>query len=137
MRVEDISNLDALLFVLFLAAASLLVFRLVPRAGPRAEAETFSAAEIARYDGALTKYALTVAAALLVGSLHLAVKSLPPVARWLAQAGRGGHLAANIAYSHMVIVMGGTIAVTGLTWYVLPRVVQRPLYSGTLAQLAF
>lgn len=137
MRVEDISNLDALLFVLFLAAASLLVFRLVPRAGPRAEAETFSAAEIARYDGALTKYALTVAGALLVGSLHLAVKSLPPVARWLAQAGRGGHLAANIAYSHMVIVMGGTIAVTGLTWYVLPRVVQRPLYSGTLAQLAF
>lgn len=137
MRVEDISNLEALVFVIGLIALSALILRLVPRAGPERPATVFDAAEIARHDRALPKYVLTSAAALLLGALHLAVKSVPAVATWLEGAGRGGHLAANIAYSHMVIVMGGTIAVTGLTWYALPRVLRRPLYSDTLAHLAF
>ncbi|HDZ73243.1 MAG TPA: hypothetical protein ENH55_10805 [Aurantimonas coralicida] len=138
MRVEEVSNLDALLFVTVLVAISAIILRLVPRRAdmPKLLA-VFSETEIAAHDRALPKYILTSAAALVLGPLHLAVKSVPAISTWLEGAGRGGHLAANIAYSHMIIVMGGTIAVTGLTWYALPRVLRRPLYSETLAQLAF
>ncbi len=137
MQVENISNIDALLFVLGLVAVSILIFVMIPRADAPARPDVFDDAAITAHDAALPKYLLTAALALVAGALHLAIKSIPPVAAWLAEAGRGGHLAANIAYSHMIIVMGGTIAVTGLTWYVLPRVLRRPLYSGTLAHLAF
>jgi hypothetical protein len=36
-----------------------------------------------------------------------------------------------------MIVGGGTLIATGITWYVLPRVVGRPLASNGLAQAAF
>lgn len=137
MRVEDISNLEALLFIVGLIAVSALILWLVPRSEQAGPVSAFGAADIARHDASLPKYALTSATALVLGGLHLAIKSYPPIAEWLDGAGRGGHLAANIAYSHMVIVMGGTIAVTGLTWYALPRILRRPLYSDTLAHLAF
>lgn len=137
MRVEDITNLDALIFALAAAAVAIAVYLAIPRGGPVSAPELFDDADITRHDAALPKYVLTATAALVIGALHLAFKSVPAVALWLDTAGRGGHLAANIAYSHMIIVMGGTIAITGLTWYALPRILQRPLYSGTLAHLAF
>ncbi|KKM66188.1 hypothetical protein LCGC14_1483740 [marine sediment metagenome] len=137
MRIEDVSNLDALLFLLGILAIAAVVYRLIPREAPAPVLERFSNADITRHDAALPKYGITTTAALVLGALHLAFKSIPSVALWLDQGARGGHLAANIAYSHMIIVMGGTIAVTGLTWYALPRILQRPLYSETLAHLAY
>lgn len=137
MRVEQISNLEALAGVLVLAGIAALLFFLVPPAGPADRPRRFADAEIVRHDAALPKYLLTTALALALGAIHLAVKSIPSIALWLEQGGRGGHLVANVAYSHMVIVLGGTIAVTGLTWYALPRILRRPLYSDTLAHLAY
>ncbi len=137
MLVENISNFDALLFVLALIALSAAVFRAIPPVRPASPDRRFTTDEITRHDQALPKYILTAAAALVLGALHLAVKSIPAVAAWIETAGRGGHLFANIAYSHMIIVLGGTIAVTGLVWYALPRILGRPLYSDTLAHLAF
>lgn len=137
MRLEQVSNLEAVFGIVGLIAVAILIFRLVPRADDGAAPIRSRAADITRHDAALPKYFLVTALALSIGALHLAIRSIPAVAGWLAQGGYGGHLVRDIAYSHMVIVMGGTIAVTGLTWYALPRILRRPLYSDTLAQLAF
>lgn len=137
MRLDSISNLDALLALLALITFSALIFRIVPVGTAPEAPHDYSDDEIRHHDRALLKYPLVTLAALTIGGLHLLVRSLPPVADWLLRGGYGGHLLRDIAYSHMMIVMGGTIAVTGLTWYTLPRILRRPLYSESLAELAF
>lgn len=139
MSIDQVSNLQALGFVALLLAGSWALFRAIPdgRAGPRAVPRRFTEQEITAYDGALPKYALAALVALLVGGVHAAVKSLPPVYAWLSTGGHGGHLVRDIANTHLNIVVGGTVAATGLVWYVLPRVARRPLHSTALATWSF
>lgn len=75
--------------------------------------------------------------ALGIGGLHTVVKNVPGFWHWLWEAGYGGHLFRDLANSHIVIVGGGTILLTGITWYVLPRFTNRPLYSTALAGVSF
>lgn len=93
--------------------------------------------EIERHDRYLPKYFLGAVFALLLGGLQMVVKNYPPLYRWLYQAGYGGHMFRDLANTHIVIVGGGTLLLTAAVWYTLPRVVQRPLYSDSLAHLAF
>ena len=67
----------------------------------------------------------------------MVIKNLPWTAHWLAGAGYAGHLVRDLANTHLMIVGGGTLLATGLCWYVLPRIVGRPLASEGLAQCAF
>src|SRR3989449_3573632 len=67
----------------------------------------------------------------------MVVKNLPWTAEWLANAGYAGHLVRDLSNTHLMIVGGGTLIATGLCWYVLPRIVGRPLASEGLAQGAF
>ncbi len=138
MHIEQITNLEALLGMLAIIMFAGLIFRIVPPVGETTgDLRTLSEADLRAHDASLPKYLLVTTLALMVGAIHLAVRSIPAVANWLASGGYGGHLLRDIAYSHMMIVMGGTIAVTGLTWYCLPRILGRPLYSRALADLAF
>ena len=73
----------------------------------------------------------------MLGSLHMVVKNLPWIAEWLARTGYAGHLVRDLSNTHVMIVGGGTLIATGLCWYVLPRIVGRPLASDGLAQCAF
>ena len=73
----------------------------------------------------------------MLGSLHMVAKNLPWAAEWLAGAGYAGHLVRDLSNTHLMIVGGGTLIATGLCWYVLPRIVRRPLASDGLAQGAF
>lgn len=137
MELNTVSSFDALFALLALIGFAALIFRIIPVGTAPTPAHRFTEDEIRAHDHALSKYLLVTLAALTLGGLHLALRSVPPVADWLMSGGYGGHLARNIAYSHMMIVMGGTVAVTGLSWYVLPRILRRPLYSDTLAEVAF
>src|SRR4051794_32287053 len=67
----------------------------------------------------------------------MAAKNVPPIAEWLARAGYAGHLVRDLSNTHVMIVGGGTLIATGVCWYVLPRIVRRPLASNGLAQCAF
>src|SRR5436309_15878459 len=67
----------------------------------------------------------------------MVVKNLPWLAEWEARAGYAGHLVRDLSNTHVMIVGGGTLISTGLCWYVLPRIVGRPLSSPGLAQGAF
>lgn len=139
MRVESISNTEALLFILGVIAAAVLLFRAVPAGDtvPVTRRSTFTEAETTAYDQHLPKYLLAALTALVVAGGHFAVKSLPPVAEWLAGAGHGGHLVRDIANTHLMIVVGGTVTATALTWFVLPRVLRRPLATPRLAGASF
>jgi len=126
-----------LLFMLVAAAAVIgTVLWLVPGVHVTHKQE-YTQAEISAYDQHIPRYFLAAALALVIGSFHIIVKSVPGFWQWLWQAGYGGHLFRDLANSHIIIVGGGTVLLTGLTWYVLPRITNRPLYSASLAGASF
>lgn len=137
MRIDQISNLEALTFVAGVLVLAVLLARAVPAAGGPPSPRSWSREEITGYDAALPKYGLAALLALALGGVHAAVKTFPPVYGWLADAGRGGYLVRDLANTHLVIVIGGTVAITGLIWYALPRVLGRPLASRHLAGASF
>lgn len=122
------------LLMMALAASVMIgtVLWLVPSARvPRKR--YYTPAEITAYDAQIPRYFLAAAFALLIGGAHTVIKNLPGFWQWLWTAGYGGHLFRDLSNSHIIIVGGGTVLLTGITWYVLPRFVNRPLYSEALA----
>jgi heme/copper-type cytochrome/quinol oxidase subunit 1 len=98
---------------------------------------SYSKKEIRSYDGSIPRYFIAAAAALVIGAVHMIIKNVPGFWQWLWEAGYGGHLFRDLSNSHIIIVGGGTVLLTGLTWYLLPRIANRPLYSNTLASASF
>jgi hypothetical protein len=82
-------------------------------------------------------YALFGVGALFVGALHGVLKNVPGVYPWLMTAGHGGEMAKDLSNTHIVVVGVGTILLSGLTWYVLPRICKRPLFSPGMATASF
>jgi len=75
--------------------------------------------------------------ALCLGGLQGIIQRLPGVSNWLYSAGYGGHMITNLAQTHIVIVGAGTITLTALIYYVLPRILGRPIYSVPLTIISF
>lgn len=126
-----------LLFIVVAAVAMIgTVLWLVPSAQvPRKRA--YTVAEITAYDRQIPRYFIAAAVALLIGGVHILIKSMPGFWQWLWEAGYGGHLFRDLSNSHIIIVGGGTVLLTGITWYVLPRFANRPLFSTALASGSF
>ena len=137
MEIDQITDLQALGFILAVMVVAFVAFRVIPGTKLPPAHPTYKEAEITAYDRSLPKYLLAAILALAVGGVHAVVKSLPPVYAWLTEAGHGGHMVRDLANTHLVIVIGGTVAASGLLWYVLPRVARRPLYSPLLATWSF
>src|SRR5437667_7524221 len=137
MYLQHLSSLQFLSYAAFLGVVIAAVFRILPGRAPPLRTEPYSEDELGRHDRKLAKYFVGGGAFLLLGSLHMVVKNLPWTAEWLARAGYAGHLVRDLSNTHLMIVGGGTLIATGLCWYVLPRIVRRPLASEGLAQGAF
>jgi hypothetical protein len=134
--VKHLSSLQFLSYCAFLAIAIVAVMRLLPGLAPAAARE-YDEEQIGAHDQRLTKYFVAGGAFLALGSLHMVIKNLPWTAEWLARGGYAGHLVRDLSNTHLMIVGGGTLLATGLTWYVRPRISARPLTSEGLAQCAF
>ncbi|MDQ5824990.1 MAG: cbb3-type cytochrome c oxidase subunit I [Chloroflexota bacterium] len=89
------------------------------------------------YDHGLARFFYAAAAALILSAIQGVVQRLPGISDWLRDADYGGHMVTNLAQTHITIVGAGTISMTGLIYYVLPRVCRRPLYSQALTNLSF
>ena len=126
---------DLILIALGIVISAIVVFKMLPGAPIYREHE-FTRAQITAYDREVPRYFLFAALALIIGGAHTVIKSIPGFYNWLWEAGYGGHLFRDLSNSHIVIVGGGTVLLTGITWYVLPRWLNRPLYSNTLASLS-
>ena len=137
MYLKHLSSLQFLSYAAFFAVAIAAVCKLLPGRAPPLRTEPYSEEELSRHDRKLAKYFVAGGAFLVLGSLHMVVKNLPWTAKWLASAGYAGHLVRDLSNTHLMIVGGGTLIATGLCWYVLPRIVGRPLASEGLAQGAF
>lgn len=133
MEIDQITDWQAVAVVAGILAFAWFVLKVIPgfKADPRTDG--FTDQEIRSYDRHVPKYFLMSALALLVGGVHTVIKNVPGFWQWLWEAGYGGHLFRDLSNSHIIIVGGGTVLLTGITWYVLPRITNRPLFSASLA----
>jgi cbb3-type cytochrome oxidase subunit 1 len=137
MYTQRLSSLEFFTYAAFFTVVVLSIASILPGRKPPLRTEPYSDNELQAHDRRLPKYFLTGGAFLLLGGLHMVLKNLPWTAEWLARAGYAGHLVRDLSNTHVMIVGGGTLLSTGLCWYVLPRIVRRPLVSPGLAQGAF
>jgi hypothetical protein len=135
--VKHLSSLQFLSYCAFFAVVIAASVRLLPGVAQPPRRRPYDEEELGRRDGTTTKYFVAGGIFLLLGSVHMVLKNLPWTAEWLARGGYAGHLVRDLSNTHLMIVGGGTLIATGLTWYALPRVVGRPLTSDGLAQCAF
>ncbi len=133
MEIDEITDWQAVAVVIGILVFAWFVLKIIPgfKADPRTDG--FSGEEIRAYDRNIPKYFLMSALALLMGGVHTVIKNVPGFWQWLWEAGYGGHLFRDLSNSHIIIVGGGTVLLTGITWYVLPRITNRPLFSAGLA----
>jgi cytochrome c oxidase cbb3-type subunit 1 len=137
MWVQHLTSLQFLTYVAFFAVAIAAVMRFLPGAPAPVRTEPYDEEELGRHDRRLGKYFVAGGGFLVLGGVHMVLKNLPWTAEWLAGAGYAGHLVRDLSNTHVMIVGGGTLLATGLCWWVLPRIVGRPLASEGLAQYAF
>jgi cytochrome c oxidase cbb3-type subunit 1 len=88
-------------------------------------------------DHGIPRFFYAAGAALLLSAIQGVVQRLPGISDWLAGADYGGHMVSDLAHTHITIVGAGTISLTGLIYYVLPRVTHRPLFSKALTNVSF
>jgi hypothetical protein len=137
MFTQRLSSLEFYTYAAFFAVVVGSISAMLPGRKAPVRTEPYSDDELKAHDRRLPKYFLTGGAFLLLGGVHMVLKNLPWTADWLARAGYAGHLVRDLSNTHVMIVGGGTLISTGLCWYVLPRIVARPLSSPGLAQGAF
>lgn len=74
---------------------------------------------------------------LFIGTVQGVLQTLPGISQWLRAAGQAGHLIDPLAHAHINLVGGVTMGMMGLFYYVLPRLVGRPIASALLSQVSF
>jgi cytochrome c oxidase cbb3-type subunit 1 len=74
---------------------------------------------------------------LFIGTVQGVVQTFPAVSQWIRETGPAGHLIDPLAHAHINLVGGVTTGLMGLFYYVLPRLLNRPIYSSVLAATSF
>ncbi len=74
---------------------------------------------------------------LFIGTLLGVMQTFPGISQWLRESGPAGHLIDPLAHAHINLVGGVTVGMMGLFYYVLPKLVNRPIYSTMLATMSF
>ena len=93
------------------------------------------------YHRYLVKFLLISALSLLIGAMHGMLQVLPPIRAWLDSIGSPyggpGHMIDPLAHAHMNLVGGVVMLLMGVTYYLLPILSGRPIYSLKLVQHSF
>ena len=96
-------------------------------------------------DGALhrslVKFLVVSALSLFIGTMHGMLQVMPPIRAWLDSIGSPyggpGHMIDPLAHAHINLVGGVVMLVMGVTYYLLPIVSGRSIYSLRLVQHSF
>lgn len=89
----------------------------------------------------LVKFLIVSAIAFFIGAMHGLLQVLPPVRAWLDSIGSPyggpGHMIDPLAHAHMNLVGGLVTLAMGTTYYLLPIVSGRKIYSWRLVDHSF
>ncbi len=89
----------------------------------------------------LIKFLAVSALSLLIGTIHGMLQVLPPIRAWLDSIGSPyggpGHMIDPLAHAHINLVGGVVMLVMGVTYYLLPILSGRSIYSVRLVQQSF
>ena len=84
----------------------------------------------------LVKFLITSATCLFIGTVHGVLQVIHPIRAWLDSIGSPyggpGHMIDPLAHAHINVVGGVVIFLMGATYYLLPKMLGRPLYSKRL-----
>ncbi|MEA2574640.1 MAG: hypothetical protein QOH93_1938, partial [Chloroflexia bacterium] len=85
----------------------------------------------------LAKFFAVGATGLLFGTVQGVYQVLPWSLDWLHKTGEAGHMIDPMAHAHMNLVGGVSVALMGLLYYFLPRMLGRPIHSLALGKFSF
>ncbi len=89
----------------------------------------------------LVKFFLVSALSLFIGAMHGMLQVFPPIRALLDSIGSPyggpGHMIDPLAHAHMNLVGGVVMLAMGVTYYLLPLLSGRPIYSQRLVQHSF
>jgi cbb3-type cytochrome oxidase subunit 1 len=93
------------------------------------------------YHRSLVKFLAVSALSLFIGTMHGMLQVMPRIRAWLDSIGSPyggpGHMIDPLAHAHMNLVGGVVMLVMGVTYYLLPILSSRKIYSVRLVQLSF
>lgn len=104
---------------------------------PLASADVAPAATADGSPGLVLKFLVLSVTHLFIGTVQGVIQTFPGPAQWLRESGAAGHLIDPLAHAHVNLVGGVTMGMMGLFYYVLPRLLNRPIYSPVLAHTSF
>jgi cbb3-type cytochrome oxidase subunit 1 len=89
----------------------------------------------------LTKFLLLSAFSFFIGAVHGMLQVMPPVRAWLDSIGSPyggpGHMIDPLAHAHMNLVGGVVLLAMGITYYLLPILSGKKIYSVKLVNHTF
>lgn len=93
------------------------------------------------YHRSLVKFLAVSALSLFIGTIHGMLQVMPPIRAWLDSIGSPfggpGHMIDPLAHAHMNLVGGVVMLVMGVTYYLLPILCNRKIYSLRLVEYSF
>lgn len=93
------------------------------------------------YHGSLVRFLLISALSLFIGAMHGMLQVLPPIRAWLDSIGSPfggpGHMIDPLAHAHINLVGGVVMLVMGVTYYLLPILSGRAIYSLRLVRHSY
>jgi cbb3-type cytochrome oxidase subunit 1 len=93
------------------------------------------------YHRSLVKFLAVSTLSLLIGTMHGMLQVMPPIRAWLDSIGSPfggpGHMIDPLAHAHINLVGGVIMLGMGVTYYLLPILSGRTIYSVRLVQQSF
>jgi heme/copper-type cytochrome/quinol oxidase subunit 1 len=89
----------------------------------------------------LLKFLVVSTLSFFIGSVHGVLQMIPFIRTWLDSIGSPyggpGHMIDPLAHAHINLIGGVMILSMAVTYYLLPMLSQKPVYSRRLAELSF
>jgi len=89
----------------------------------------------------LAKFLITSVLSFFVGTVHGVLQVIPSIRAWLDSIGSPyggpGHMIDPLAHAHINLVGGVTILGMAITYYLIPKITGKPLYSLRMAEHSF
>lgn len=89
----------------------------------------------------LVKFFVTSSFFFFIGTVHGVSQVIRPIRAWLDSIGSPyggpGHMIDPLAHAHINVIGGVVLLLMGATYYILPKIMNQPLYSKKLVEHTF